>query len=464
MAVSVFIFPAIKVYAATPTFENASTYQTDVRNLFQNTYDTMSAETNFIIKGNDLCKNFLETDAAGHYKVTKNSQGEDTFNTTQLVQILPEEQLMDMKASNDNAYVRMAMEQYAVASGVSYHYETDGTITVDSITFRYGFTWHDGSAALAAKNTVISHVKSYLNSSAYPSTSSEFIKLKAINNYICETFQYDYRLFVEAEKSQTIYTAYGMITDSGAIGGYKRGVCQAYAMYGYIMLKQAGFEAITVDGEAGGGGHAWNMTRTQSQWYHIDFTWDDPISDGNPSPYILRQSGAGIVEETYLLRTDAELSVNHSWSPIQNGYTYPVSATVKNPETTPMPSILPTQYNPVPTITMIPPTKAPVHTPTKAAPTKTAPTAAGSGTGSTASIAEATTNTDSTERSAQTATLSMDTSSASDSTPGHQPTTGSDSDRNPGMTNPVWAGGLIVLSLILAMMGLIAFRRKARYK
>jgi transglutaminase-like putative cysteine protease len=243
----------------------------------------------------------------------------------------------------------------------------EGSIVhVTEITFQYSFTWRDGISALAAKAAVIAHTRAYLSSAAYPSGASEFMRLQAINGYICNTFQYDYRLFVESEAASTIYTAFGMITDTGAIGGYCRGVCQAYAMYAAIMLKQAGFDAITIDGTANGGGHVWNMVRTGSNWYHIDFTWDDPVSSGNPPPYTLRQTGAGLVSETYLLRTDSEISINHAWSAVQSGYRYPLTPTARHPDMLPMPDNIPTQYNPVPTATPYP-TLLPTKTITQAA-------------------------------------------------------------------------------------------------
>ena len=362
-AVFTFFVPAVGTYADTQTFSNAATVESDLKSLFQTAYDSMSNEVSFVISGDEAAKKFLETDASGKYRMTKNADGTDTFISTALVQSLPEQQMMDMRSTNDNAYTRMALESYQLGYKVSYQIDSNGALSVQTITFTYTFSWHDGANALAAKNAVITHAKNYLNSSAYPSTSSEYIRLKAINAYICNTFQYDYRYFIASESSQTIYSAYRMINDSGAIGGYKRGVCQAYAMYGYIMLKQAGFEVITVDGNAGGGGHAWNMVKSRTQWYHIDFTWDDPISDGNPAPYTLIQSGAGFVEETYLLRTDAEISVNHSWLAIQNNYKYPLTPTSKYSDTAPMPTNVPTQYNPAPTVTLIP-TKSPVATPT----------------------------------------------------------------------------------------------------
>jgi len=350
-AVSFFTFSTIKVSAATPTFTDVTTVEFDIKNLIQTAYDSMSSTVSFVINGVPIAKNFLVTDQSGNIK--------KPFETKPIFQALPDQQIIDMKTTNYNAYTRFALKSYGINIGMSYT-EINGIINGIQITVTYSFTWHDGPSALAGRDAVIDHANTFLNSSEYTSKTSDYEKLKAINNYICNTFQYDYRLFVPAEASAVIYTAYKMITDTGAIGGYQRGMCQAYAMYGYIMLKQAGFEAITIDGTAptsNPGPHAWNMVKIGGNWYHIDFTWDDPVSGGNPAPYITRQNGAGSVSENYLLRSDTELKINHAWSAIQNGYTYPIASakwtgtpTIVNVTLPPAPTVKPTA---VPTIKVI---------------------------------------------------------------------------------------------------------------
>ncbi|MDD4718013.1 MAG: carboxypeptidase regulatory-like domain-containing protein, partial [Eubacteriales bacterium] len=175
-----------------------------------------------------------------------------------------------------------------------------------------------------------------------------------------------YRLFstIPGDTDDVIYSAYQMISDSGAIGEYPRGVCQAYAMYRYIMLKEAGYESITVSGQAGKleeegkfGPHAWNMVKVESNWYHIDFTWNDPTRSDNPPPYVKRQAGAGTVSYNYYMRSDNEIDVNHEWPVSQDGYVYPKAnvAWAGNEEiediTQPVPTAVPTTQ---PTPTVIP--------------------------------------------------------------------------------------------------------------
>lgn len=55
----------------------------------------------------------------------------------------------------------------------------------------------------------------------------------------------------------------------------KESACAGYSKAVQYMLYKIGINAITVTGEAAGGGHAWNMVQADGEWYHIDVTWGD---------------------------------------------------------------------------------------------------------------------------------------------------------------------------------------------
>lgn len=156
------------------------------------------------------------------------------------------------------------------------------------------------------------------------------------------------------------------------IGIFPRGVCQAYAMYGFMMLRQAGYkDVIIVQGNSTitEENHAWNMVKVGDNWYHVDFTWNDPISSE-----INRQDGAGTVSFDYFMLSDDEIAADHSWPEIKDGFEYPIA-----PETWPeggpapditepaqTPSVSPT-LSPSPEPTAVP-TKIPANSPTQEEP------------------------------------------------------------------------------------------------
>ena len=97
------------------------------------------------------------------------------------------------------------------------------------------------------------------------SGKSDYQKIKAIYDYICENVSYDYTNPDDDTYIQK-YTAYGALIDKAA-------VCQGYASLFYRMALDAGVDARVISGDAGGP-HAWNVVRLNGKYYNLDSTWD----------------------------------------------------------------------------------------------------------------------------------------------------------------------------------------------
>lgn len=121
-------------------------------------------------------------------------------------------------------------------------------------------------------------------------------KVKWIHDWIVTHVQYD--------QSLSKYTAYEALTEKSA-------VCQGYALLGKMMLEEAGFDVRIAEGEVNTGNHAWNMVKLDNNWYHIDFTWDDPTGQAEND-----------VSYQYYLVSDATLKKDHSWTK-----SYPTAST-----------------------------------------------------------------------------------------------------------------------------------------
>lgn len=311
------------VYAET-ICNNPATLEDDIKSVFQENFESMNTDPfSYTVTGEEVLKYFLKTDESGNLVEPAEMDPEKTYYIDWFF-----EQLFDMQDINYNAYTRLSYENISLSASSEPYYQVEDML----LTYTYTISWMDDGVGLLTpsqgREAVRAHAQEFLNSPEYPETGTDDDKLRAINEYICSTFQYDYRLFVEGEEDDVIYTAFQMINDvgQGAIGDYPRGVCQAYTMYGYVMLKEAGYEALTISGTAGdpAGPHTWNMVKVGNNWYHIDFTWNDPIRTDNPEPYVKRQSGEGSVSENYLLRSDSEISINHFWDATNEyGYSYP---------------------------------------------------------------------------------------------------------------------------------------------
>ncbi|MDO5708024.1 MAG: S-layer homology domain-containing protein [Andreesenia angusta] len=125
-------------------------------------------------------------------------------------------------------------------------------------------------------------------------------RIKAAHDLIVTTAKYsdgdDNRL---NEKGINVHSPYSIVSSG-------EGVCQAYALLNYRLLKELGYNALYVIGEAHNknydGPHAWNLVQIGQNWYHIDTTWDDPVPDI-----------FNTIRYDYFLLTDMEIGKDHDW-------------------------------------------------------------------------------------------------------------------------------------------------------
>jgi len=109
-------------------------------------------------------------------------------------------------------------------------------------------------------------------------------------------------------------TAYGAIVTGTAS-------CEGYSKAMKYLLEEAGVECYVMCGESQNSGgesqsHMWNVVKISGDYYHLDATWNDPVT----------QEGSPVQRYNYFNLTDAELSLTHS------GYTNlnPCTATKEN--------------------------------------------------------------------------------------------------------------------------------------
>jgi len=109
-------------------------------------------------------------------------------------------------------------------------------------------------------------IKSLINDSM---TDRE--KIKTIHDYIINNTEYDK---VRNETGNSAYdsnTAYGTLFDHFAI-------CSGYADTMELFLTEFGIKNYKIASTT----HVWNAVYIDNTWYHLDLTWDDPVSDRGP--------------------------------------------------------------------------------------------------------------------------------------------------------------------------------------
>ena len=96
-------------------------------------------------------------------------------------------------------------------------------------------------------------------------------KIKVIHDYIIDNADYD--TLKTDNINDTTYksnTAYGVL-----IQGY--GICSGYADAMAIFLDKLDIINYRISNDK----HIWNLVYLDGEWYHLDLTWDDPVTDIN---------------------------------------------------------------------------------------------------------------------------------------------------------------------------------------
>lgn len=110
--------------------------------------------------------------------------------------------------------------------------------------------------------------------------------------------------------NETVYTdskEYPYISKADGPLVYGEALCEGYSAAFMYIAQSLGYECICVYGTAvnsrdESSDHMWNMIKVGEEWYHIDVTWDDPVSsDGNPK-----------LRHKYFLISEEAISENHT--------------------------------------------------------------------------------------------------------------------------------------------------------
>lgn len=122
---------------------------------------------------------------------------------------------------------------------------------------------------------------------------SDYEKVCAIFDYICDNITYDYT-HLDDETYKLKYTAYAALIN-------KTAVCGGYAQLFYRMAAQAGVNVRYCDGQTSRGFHAWNLVILDGKAYYLDSTWD---AGRDHSAYRYFLKGKTEFEQSHILDED----------------------------------------------------------------------------------------------------------------------------------------------------------------
>lgn len=102
------------------------------------------------------------------------------------------------------------------------------------------------------------------------------------------------------DDNYTYSSAYGCLINGQA-------ACEGYSKAAKYIFDKVGIESALISGKANGNGekagdHMWNIVKIDDEYYHLDCTWDDPVS----------KEAQPLVLHTYFNVTETTISINHS--------------------------------------------------------------------------------------------------------------------------------------------------------
>lgn len=214
------------------------------------------------------------------------SNFDNIFSFTYPGEISPEEIIDIYKSSFNGSYYEGIIETCTV------EVRTNGEQSSVQIKAKY---LHNKDEEMRLESYV-TDIANEINTSY----NNDYEKIKAAHNHVVTKAKYS-EGDINANNSIgiNVHTPYSILTDG-------TGVCQSYALLNHKILESLGYNTIYITGEAFNadysGPHAWNLVEIDSNWYHIDTTWDDPLPDVENR-----------ILYDYFLVSDSIISKDHSW-------------------------------------------------------------------------------------------------------------------------------------------------------
>lgn len=128
---------------------------------------------------------------------------------------------------------------------------------------------------------------------------SNYDKELAIHDYIINSTSYDYDSLTQNTDNDAIYTAAGALLNH-------RAVCEGYSEACMLLLNLCNINSKIVYGSSDTTNHAWNLVEIDNKWYHLDVTFDDPLSFNN-------DQRIETLSYNYFNITDEMIKQDHKW-------------------------------------------------------------------------------------------------------------------------------------------------------
>lgn len=197
----------------------------------------------------------------------------------------------------DAIYDRLYADYYLIAQGLNFRFNDGVTWDTYGITY-YNITlfYCDGTPKETVRYWRTETEKKVLElaGTLFAQDMPDYQKLYLIHDYLVDTCVYDMD-DINVEREWVNHVAYGCLCEGS-------GVCQSYAEATRMLCEAAGIPCYFVPGDAGGA-HSWNCVQLGGEWYLLDTTWDDPVTN----------DGSDVKRYDYFLVTSDQLRQDHTW-------------------------------------------------------------------------------------------------------------------------------------------------------
>lgn len=140
-----------------------------------------------------------------------------------------------------------------------------GTLNDDNsadLAITYTYTYYTTAEEEAEVDTAVAELLEDLDVSG----KTDYLKVKAIYDYICDNVEYDDEHSNDTKYTKQ-FTAYGALLDGTS-------VCQGYALLMYRLALELDVDCRLIAGKSKGEDHGWNIVELDDLYYNVDSTWD----------------------------------------------------------------------------------------------------------------------------------------------------------------------------------------------
>lgn len=205
--------------------------------------------------------------------------------------------------------------------GVGYNKNTGKAYSYD---FTNSYAYTDANTIAQRKALIDGEVNKILAS--LESGMSDAEKALAVHDRIIESCAYDMETAAIPSSSYTDENWKAFRIDGVFIE--KTAVCQGYTLAYMYVLSKLNIESVYVTSTSMN--HAWNMVKIGTSWYHVDATWDDPVTEeGDIFSYVghanFLLSDADITEEGHSgweSPYTANVTYTGIWEGVEGGMQY----------------------------------------------------------------------------------------------------------------------------------------------